>query len=283
MVGAARRVNRSTLGSALRELRKSSGLEAKAVARGAAMSSSKLSKIENGNTAPSVTDVDCILTAIGVSNEAKAEFMAVAREAATEVTAWRLVRRLGYSRKQQQVQALEAQTALLRLFQPALIPGLLQTPEYVRAVFTRESLGEVELERTIGARLARQRVLYSREKTFRFVITESVLRWRVLPPLMMASQLDRLISASRLPGVDIRVVALATQQTDFPSHSFCITDDRIVAIETAHAEIMVTDPKDVALYAHKFERFSESALSGDAMRSLVETIRDDFLREQETG
>ncbi|WP_407705965.1 helix-turn-helix domain-containing protein [Streptomyces yaizuensis] len=53
-------MNRATLGSALRELRRPSGLEAEAVARSAAMSGSKLSKIENGNTAPSVTDVDCI-------------------------------------------------------------------------------------------------------------------------------------------------------------------------------------------------------------------------------
>ncbi|MER6916151.1 helix-turn-helix transcriptional regulator [Streptomyces sp. NPDC000594] len=276
-------MNRATLGSALRELRKSSGLEAKAVARGAAMSSSKLSKIENGNTAPSVTDVDCILTAIGVSEGVKAEFMAVAREAATEVVAWRLVRRLGYSRKQQQVQGVEAQTTLLRLFQPALIPGLLQTPEYVRAVFARENLGPEQLERTIGARLARQSVLYSTEKTFRFVITESVLRWRVLPPLMMAGQLDRLVSASRLPGVDIRVVALATRQTDFPSHSFCITDDRMVTIEMAHAEIVATDPRDVSLYVEKFERFGASSLAGDDMRALVEAIRNDFLRERETG
>ncbi|XKK44850.1 helix-turn-helix domain-containing protein [Streptomyces sp. ARC14] len=94
-------MNRSGLGAALRILRESSGLEAKAVARSAAMSRSKLSKIETGSVAPSITDVDCILSALGVSDEVKAEYMAAAREAATEVTAWRLVRRLGYSSKQQ--------------------------------------------------------------------------------------------------------------------------------------------------------------------------------------
>ncbi|WP_433573817.1 helix-turn-helix domain-containing protein [Streptomyces sp. CA-251247] len=276
-------MNKSSLGSALRELRESSGKEAKAVARGAAMSRSKLSKIENQITAPSVTDVDCILTAIGVSDEVKAEYMAAAREAATEVTAWRLIRRLGYSRKQQQVQALESQTALLRLFQPSLVPGLLQTPEYVRAVFARRSLTEEQLERTIGARLARQSALYSEGKAFRFIITESVLRWRIVPSLMMAAQLDRLISASRLPNVDIRVVAQSTPQVDFPGHSFSIKDERTVTIETVHAETVVTDPRDVALYVAKFEGFSGTAVAGDDMRSLLEGIRDELLREQETG
>ncbi|MFG2113229.1 helix-turn-helix domain-containing protein [Streptomyces sp. NPDC048718] len=276
-------MNRPNLGAALRELREASGLEAKAVARGAVMSRSKLSKIETGSTAPSVTDVDCILTAIGVSDEVKAEYMAAAREATAEVTAWRLVRRLGYSRKQQQIQAVESQTTQLRLFQPALVPGLLQTPEYVRAVFARRDISEAQLERTIGARLARQNILYSEGKTFRFIITESVLRWRIVPPLVLVGQLDRLISVSRLPNVDIRVVALSTRQTDFPSHSFSIKDERTVTVEMVHAEMVMTDPRDIALYVSKFERFGENALSGDAMRSLIESIRDDLLREQETG
>lgn len=276
-------MNRSSLGSALRALRESSGMEAKAVARSAAMSRSKLSKIENGNTSPSVTDVDCILTALGVSEEVKTEYMAAARAAATEVTAWRLIRRLGYTRKQQQVQALESQTALLRLFQPSLIPGLLQTPEYIRAVFARRNLTEVQLDRTISARLARQTVLHAEGKTFRFIITESVLRWRIVPLLVMVGQLDRLVSLSRLPNVDIRVVALSAPQSDFPGHSFSIKDDRTVTVETVHAETVVTDPRDIALYVSKFEGFARTAVAGDEMRALIESIRDEFLREQETS
>ncbi|MEU3183410.1 helix-turn-helix transcriptional regulator [Streptomyces sp. NPDC006923] len=276
-------MNKSGLGAALRELRESSGLEAKAVARGAAMSRSKLSKIENGNATPSVTDVDCILRAVGVSDEVKLEYMAAARQAATEVTAWRLIRRLGYSRKQQQVQALESQTTLLCLFQPSLIPGLLQTPEYVRAVFARRNLTDVQLERAVGARLARQTVLYSEGKQFRFIITESVLRWLVVPPLVMVGQLDRLISVSRLPNVDIRVVALSTPQVDFPGHSFSIKDVRTVTVETVHAETVVPDPRDVALYVSKFDGFSRTALVGDEMRAAIECVRDELLRKQETG
>ncbi|MFE9659716.1 Scr1 family TA system antitoxin-like transcriptional regulator [Streptomyces sp. NPDC005955] len=276
-------MRKSNLGSALRALRETSGLEAKTVARGAAMSRSKLSKIENGNTAPSITDVDCILSAIGVSGEVKNEYMAAAREAATEVTAWRLVRRLGYSRKQQQVQAIEAQTTLLRLFQPSLVPGLLQTPEYVQAVFARKRLTESQLARTVGARLARQSVLYSAGKTFRFVITEPVLRWRIVPPLVMVGQLDRLISVSRLPNVDIRIVALSAPQVDFPGHSFSIKDDRTVTVELVHAETVMTDPRDIEAYVSKFERFSERAVSEGEMRDLIAGIRSEFLREQETG
>ncbi|KUO19005.1 regulator [Streptomyces dysideae] len=276
-------MNRAELGSALRALRQASGKEAKAVARGAAMSASKLSKIENGSVMPSVVDMEHILTAIGVSEGVKAEYMSVARAAATEATAWRLYQRLGYHRKQQQIQAIEARTTLLRLFQPALVPGLLQTPEYVQAVLGRKQLSEEQLARAVGARLARQRILYEPGRQLRFIVTEPVLRWRVLPPLMMAGQLDKLISVSRLPSVDLRIVPLSARQTDFPSHSFSIKDDRMVTVETVHAELAVTDPRDVALYIEKFEGFERVAMSGEDMRSLVEGIRDDLLREQETG
>ncbi|WP_344116988.1 helix-turn-helix transcriptional regulator [Streptomyces blastmyceticus] len=275
-------MNRSELGAALRVLREASGMEAKTVARSAAMSRSKLSKIENGGAAPSVVDTEQILTALGVSAEVKAEYMAAARAAATEITAWRLYRRLGFHRKQQQVQALESQTTVLRLFQPSLIPGLLQTPEYVQAVLGRKGMGEEQLARGICARLARQSVLYNTAKTFRFVITEPVLRWQIVPPLVMAGQLDRVISASRLPNVDIRVVTLAAPQHDFPSHSFSIKDDRLVTVETVHAEVVATDPRDIALYVSKFDGFERDAVSGIEVRALVAGIRDEFLREQET-
>lgn len=172
--------------------------------------------------------------------------------------------------------------SLLRLFQPSLVPGLLQTPEYVRAILGKKRLGDEVLSRTIAARLERQGVLYDSGKTLRFVITEPVLRWRTLPPTMMAGQLDRIISVSRLPNVDIRVVCLASAQDDVPGHSFVIRDDRMVTVETTHAEMMVTDPRDIALYVRKFEGFHAMAIAGDDMRAMLAGIRDGFLTEQET-
>ncbi|MEU9730446.1 helix-turn-helix transcriptional regulator [Streptomyces sp. NPDC048002] len=276
-------MNRAQLGAALRALRQASGKEAKAVARGALMSPSKLSKIENAKLAPSATDVERILIAIGVSPEIKAEYTEAARSAGTETTEWRLLKRVGVHKGQQEVKALEAQMSVLRMFQPALVPGLLQTPEYIRTVLQRHELSDDTLARTISGRLERQAVLYDSSKSLRFVITEPVLRWRIVPPPMMAAQLDRIVSVSRLSHVDIRVVPLSIQQQDMANHSFSIRDNRMVTVETVHAEVLVTDPRDVDIYVRKFNGFSRVALSGDDMRTLVEGIRDDFLREQETG
>ena len=271
------------MGAALRALRQASGKEAKAVARSAVMSTSKLSKIETGKVAPSGVDVESILTAIGVSDEVKAEYLEVVRASTTETTAWRLVRRMGVHKAQQQTRALETQMTLLRLFQPALIPGLLQTPEYIRAILSRHDLTEDVLNRTTTARLERQQVLYDPTKELQFVITENILRWRIVSPLRMAEQIGRLISLSRLPNIDMRVVPFTAEQRDIANHAFVIRDDRTVTVETVHAELVVTDPRDVSQYVKKFEGFASVALSGDNMRSMLGNVQDDFLREQETG
>ncbi|MEV6776046.1 helix-turn-helix domain-containing protein [Streptomyces syringium] len=275
-------MNQAELGAALRALRQASGKEAKAVARSAVMSTAKLSKIENGRVAPATADVERILTALDVSLEIKAEYLAVARAQAAEATAWRLLRRVGYHKKQEQIRALESSMTLLRLFQPSLVPGLLQTPEYIRAVLEPKGLTDEQLSRTASARIERQRVLYDTSKALHFVVTEPVPRWRLLPPATMAGQLDRIVSVSRLPNVDVRVVPLDAPLRDVPGHSFVIRDDRVVTVETTHAEVLVTDPRDVSLYVEKFDRFASVSLAGDAVRDLVEGIRDAFLRERET-
>ncbi|MFF2039504.1 helix-turn-helix domain-containing protein [Kitasatospora sp. NPDC058170] len=272
-------MNRAELGAALRALRQASGKEAKAVARSAVMSASKLSKIENGRATPTVMDVDRILTAIGVSAEVKSEYLAAARADATESTAWREFRRLGYHRKQQQIRALDQSMKALKLFQPSLVPGPLQTPEYVRTILGKKNLGAESLNPTITTRLERQAILYDPDRTLSFVITEPVLRWRILAPAMMAGQLDRIISASRLPNVDIRIVPLTAHQPDSPGHSFAIRDDRVVTVETVHAEIVVTDPRDVAAYLEKFNSFFQVGSSGESARSPLRTIRDEYLQE----
>ncbi|MFI1252968.1 helix-turn-helix domain-containing protein [Streptomyces netropsis] len=276
-------MNRGELGAALRALRQASGKEAKAVARSAVVSASKLSKIETGKLAPSTADVERILTAIGVSDEVKAEYLEATRAAATEATAWRLIRRMGVHKAQEQTRSLEARMTVLRLFQPALIPGLLQTPEYIRAILSRHDLGEDVLTRTTSARIDRQQVLYDTTKELHFLITEPVLRWRIVSSARMAEQLDRIISLSRLTNIDIRIVPLSAPQQDIANHAFVVRDDRTVTVETIHAEIVVTDPRDVSLYVRKFERFASTALSGDDMRALIKAIRDELLREQETG
>ena len=134
-------------------------MQAQTVARGALMSPSKLSKIERNLITPSTTDVDRILSVLNVPDEVRRGLIQVARRAATEATAWRIHRRAGLHKHQDEIRAVEARTALMRLFQLSAVPGLLQTPEYIRGVLRNRRLSDEESERTLSARLRRQTVL----------------------------------------------------------------------------------------------------------------------------
>jgi transcriptional regulator with XRE-family HTH domain len=247
------------------------------------MSAGKLSKIENNKVLPTVQDVDLILTALGISEEAKEHFLAAARSEATEATAWRLVRRLGPWKHQKTIQAIEASTTVLRLFQGQLIPGLLQTREYASAVFSLPpALPDETRAKTVAARMERQGVLYEPARSFHFLICEHVLRWLISEPMVMALQLDRIVSLSRLPNVSLGVVPVGPRMPDFPMTCFSAHDDRLVIAETFHSEVTTRDPKDVELYLDVFERFAAVAVYGDPMRALVEGIRDGFLPQQES-
>lgn len=241
------------------------------------MSAGKLSKIENGRVIPSVQDVDLILTALEVSEEAKVEFLSAARVAATEEAAWRELRRMGHWKHQQAIQAIEHRTATLRLFQGQLIPGLLQTAEYAAAVFSLPpALPEETRAKTIAARLERQSVLYDRERAFHFIVCEHVLRWLICDRPIMAVQLDRLISLSRMPNIRIDVLPLAVRMPDFPMTCFSSHDDRLVIVENFHSEITTRDPRDVSLYLETHERFAAASLRDDDMRAFVADLRDEF-------
>ncbi|MYV92099.1 helix-turn-helix domain-containing protein [Streptomyces sp. SID1034] len=277
-------MSKDPIGAALRTLRDAAGLTGDAVARRAVMSAGKLSKIENGKVLPSVQDVDLILTALEVSGEAKEGFLAAARAQVTEETAWRLLRRTGPWKHQRAIRAVEAGTTELRLFQGQLVPGLLQTPEYAAAVFALPpALPRETLARTVAARMERQAVLHEPDRSFVFLICEHVLRWLISEPTVMALQLDRIIAVSRLPNVSLGVVPMGRRMPDFPMTCFSLHDDRLVIVETFHAEVTTRDPKDVLLYRDTFERFEAVAVRGDAMRALVERVRDGFLSQQESG
>jgi hypothetical protein len=245
------------------------------------MSVSKLSKIETGKVAPSITDVDQILIALGVSNEVKDAYLHIARAQTTEATAWRELRRMGLHKAQEQLKAVEARMSSMKVFQTALVPGLLQTSEYILAIMIRHGLTPEIRARTTQVRLERQQVLCDEAKNFNFIVAEHVLRWRIVSDDLMAEQIDRIISLSRLANVDVRVVTTAARQNDIASHAFVIRDDRIVSVETVHAKMVVSDPRDVAVYVRKFERFAATALRGDGMRAKLTSIRDEFLRTQE--
>lgn len=241
------------------------------------MSTAKLSKLENNRVPASVADVERILTALEVPDPARTRFLDLARSACSEQRAWSVYRRLGFHKKQREIAAIEAQATDVRVMQAAMIPGLLQSEDYVRSIFSGDaSLSEGERERTIKSRLQRQGVLHDHKKNFYFLLTESALRWTTLPKASMAAQINHIISLSSLSNVAVGIIPLNGVKKDFPISSFCIFDRRLVTIEAFHAEISTRDPRDIDLHIGVFNDFSSHALGYDASREELRSISGEY-------
>ena len=106
--------------------------------------------------------------------------------------------------------AYEAEATALYVFEHSLIPGLLQTPEYARAVLaTRPNTAEDEIDNLVAARLARQVILTRDEPPAPLLwalIDEGVLHRPVAPAEVMRDQLERLVEMSRRPNVTVQVL-----------------------------------------------------------------------------
>ncbi|WP_280270811.1 DUF5753 domain-containing protein [Nocardia wallacei] len=103
--------------------------------------------------------------------------------------------------------ALEGAATALSIYQNARIPGLLQTADYARALLsTSPDLTAEEVERHVEVRLSRQAASSAARPRLDVILDESVIRRPISDPSSATGQIRRIISASRLPDVHIRLV-----------------------------------------------------------------------------
>ncbi|KDQ67241.1 helix-turn-helix transcriptional regulator [Streptomyces sp. NTK 937] len=256
--------SRQELGSMLRDLRKAAGLSGDRLAARCAMSQSKVSRIENGQTRPTLVDIEALLIALEAPPEVVAEVSALTRTANTEWQDARGLRRKGLDKKQRELAGLEASSADFRFFLLSMITGLLSTPEYIRA-----SLAHIpgDHSKAIARKLERQEVLYDRSKRFTFLLTEQAARSPFLAPHAMAVQLDRLASLTHLPNVRLGVVPMDTPLPGCPLNTFTIYDGRLATAEMSTGVMVFRDPRDVRAYAEEFAGYEGRALFGEEARA----------------
>lgn len=276
------RAQRARLGAELRRLRMLAGLSGRAVARRIGVGQASVSRIENAQAVPSLPEVMAWAEAVGCSDEARAALVALTEAALNEVETWHTRMRRGLPAMQSDVRILEASARTLRIFQPTLVPGLLQTAEYARRVFRLvDVLGEGDYTGAVAARLERQQVLYDEARRFEFLLTEAALRWRPGPPAVFAAQLDRIASVATLSNVTIGLIPTGAEMRVVPWCGFHVYEDRedehppFVTIETAHAGLTVSDPSDVAIYHNQLALIREAAVFDAAAAALLARITDD--------
>jgi hypothetical protein len=177
----------------------------------------------------------------------------------------------------------DQRTKLYRAFEPANIPGLLQTPEYARARFAQAVMVHRvpnDVNEAVRLRMQRQEMLYRPDKRFHFVLTEATLRYRLCAVDIMLGQLDRLISLGSLRNVKLGIIGAETQYLIDPRHGFWLYDDDLVRVETYSAELNLRQPQEITLYEGIFERLAGIASYGGAARAIITHVIGDLAPDE---
>jgi len=208
---ASATVRRMLVGAHLRRLREEKGITRAEAGYTIRASESKMSRLELGRVAFKERDVSDLLVFYGVTDpEQRDEVLGLVEEA----------NRPGWWREYEDVMpgwfqnyvGLEGAARILRTYETHFVPGLLQTPEYARAVLSTSTppLNGRDLERAVALRSTRQQVLVRPEPLRVWaVVDEAVLRREVGDQEIHRTQLEHLLELLEQPNVALQVLPMS--------------------------------------------------------------------------
>ncbi|MGV9457307.1 helix-turn-helix domain-containing protein [Streptomyces sp. NPDC003635] len=280
-------VRRRKLGAELRALRTGAGLTSGEAARLVGWHQSKVSRIETGASGVKPADVRLLLDAYGVADSQLRELLLVL--AGTDDGAgrhhWWHAYRGVLPPTYRDFISLESQASAMRTLETSVVPGLLQTPEYARAV-TRAAVGGLDetderLDALVEVRLARQDVLRGEPPLeLSAVLDEAVLRREIGGPGVMARQLWRLVEAGRLPQVRLQVLPFTAGAHigvtgPFVVFSFSRTSDLdVVVLDHLTSSLYLERKEDLQAYTEAFTTLQIHALSPEESLDYIAGIAD---------
>jgi transcriptional regulator with XRE-family HTH domain len=261
-------------GVRLGEIRKTAGLTGRALASSCGWSESKVSRIENGKTAPSAEDLRLWAAQCEASDQT-ADLIASLEAIEGMFVQWRRMERGGLRRAHEAVMPVWQRTRRFRTYSPWLIPGAVQTESYTRALLrgtaARRGLPN-DVEGAVQVRNERLKLLNQKDRTFAVLIEEAVLRNVMGDTDVMAGQLGYLLTVSELPSVSLGILPLGADRTAMPPvEDFWIFDDTQVNVELISGYLTITQPGEIAMYADAFTRLAEIAVVGAPARRLIAT------------
>ncbi len=241
------RLARQALADRLKEIRVQAGLTAQALAVGAGWHRTKVSKLEHGTTSPTAADIQSWCNLCGVPH-LTTELVYQLQAADSLWLDWRRMERAGLKPAQESVRELYERTKLFRFYSSQLIPGPVQTPEYVHALLSgfrdRRNLID-DVDEAVAERMDRQRSLFGGDHRFAIVLEEGMLYYRVGGPKVLAGQLRHLLSVASLPTMSLGIIPKnADRSVMWPVEMFFLFDDKQVNMADTSSAGEGTQDKD---------------------------------------
>ncbi|WP_307868966.1 helix-turn-helix transcriptional regulator [Micromonospora sp. C95] len=278
-------VPRRELGRLLRQTREQAGIGLEAAASDLEWSRAKMYRIEAGQTPIRALDVEQMCRLYGAAPEMSEVLVSLAKESKSK--GWYHAYGEVIPRWFQLYVGLESAACRIRSYEHALVPGLLQTPEYVSELARTQSGGATEddVAKHVELRIERQRVLTRRRPAAPALdaILEESLLYKTMPG--MAKQIDKLVAASDAANVTVRVLPLGRKLSDaavvgnfaildFPTRGARSAEPTTVYTEGLSGALYLDRVAEVRAYAGVWTELSAEALSVEESRTLLRRIRE---------
>lgn len=270
------------LAGELRQLRHAKKLGVRAVAAQLGWQGSKLSRMETGKQGLRVADVASLLVIYGVTGADRKRLLTMAEHAGEP--GWWETYSAGLTKWSQMFLQLETEAIAIFDFEPLLVPGLLQTPDYTRAVMKACGVPDADAQLRVAARLGRQAILTRDEPpTLRAIVDEGALRRVLGSSWVMARQVRHLVEAAARPNVVLQVVPLAVggytgldgpfMILDFPRHK------PVVHLEHKMASLFLEEQDEVGFFRRQADTLTEVAMDPTESMQLLRRIAEEYARE----
>ncbi|MGW0825858.1 helix-turn-helix domain-containing protein [Streptomyces sp. NPDC002845] len=277
------------LGSALRRFREGLRLDLKDAAEAVGCSTSKISRLESGQSAARVGDVRILLDLYQVEDaERRAQLEHLARQ--SNKRGWWVDYQTTITSEFADFVTLEADASLIRTWQNVFVPGILQTPAYTRALIEAGPLvvPEEDIEEIVKIRQERQRAIEETGALFAAVIWEPALTSPMPDRSAHLEQLEQIIRIAQQKNTTIQVLpqsewGAARIAGHFVTFSFGNESaPEVVAIDSLNNTVIIEDADELANYAYVFDALRSAALTpGDSLAYLRRRISKISQEEEE--
>ncbi|MEU7572546.1 helix-turn-helix transcriptional regulator [Micromonospora sp. NPDC049240] len=277
-------VPRRELGRLLRQTREEAGIGLEAAAAELEWSRAKMYRIEAGQTPMRALDVDQMCRLYQAPPDMTEVLVSLARESKSK--GWYHAYGDVIPRWFELYVGLESAASRLRTYEHALVPGLLQTPEYAAQVArTRPNVSDDEAAKVVDLRIERQRLLTRKRPVAPVLdaIIEEALLHKNVPG--MRAQIDKLVQASDAPNVSVRVLPLGGAITyivvsggfvilDFPTKGARSAEPTTVYNEGLSGALYLDRTDEVRTYAEVWKALAAQALGVAESRKLMQEIKE---------
>ncbi|MEU6270485.1 helix-turn-helix domain-containing protein [Saccharopolyspora shandongensis] len=271
------------LGNALRQARQERDLTVRAFAAQLGRDPGVLSRWETGDRTPKPEQVAQILTSLGVNGDRYEEIVDLAYGA--DDSSW--VATTLPAQRQQLAAFIDFEQNASKILEasPMLIPGLLQTNDYIRAVMTDARVPVGELATRIAVRIGRRDVITrDRPTQFTALVGEAALRQLLGGRKVMIEQLRYLLEMARRPNIELRVFRFGTGWNPALEGQFHLIetgDGTVVHLENLKSALFLHEDSDVRTYRRAAEKVLDVAMNQAESAKLIRYIANSMEKGNE--